>query len=87
MEEAKPRFIRAGRYQLNYRPLVAGARVELHDWVADPTAQHDLTDARPTVVARLQSRLFAWALEDSALTAKNGHLVARDEKAAECAPQ
>jgi arylsulfatase A-like enzyme len=87
MEEAKPRFIRAGRYQLNYRPLVAGARVELHDWVADPTAQHDLADAQPTVVARLQSRLFAWALEDSALTVTAGHLVARDEKAARCAPQ
>jgi arylsulfatase A-like enzyme len=86
MEEAKPRFVRAGRYQLNYRPLVAGAKVELYDWVADPTGLRNLAEAQRDVREQLQSRLFAWALEDAALTARNGHLEARDEKAAECAP-
>jgi arylsulfatase A-like enzyme len=87
MEEAKPRFVRAGRYQLNYRPLLSGARVELYDWVADPDSVRNLREAHPDVVERLQSRLRAWALEDAALTVREGHLVARDEKAVECAPQ
>jgi arylsulfatase A-like enzyme len=88
MEEAKPRFVRAGPYQLNYRPLVAGARVELYDVHADPAGQRNLADARPDVVERLRSRLFSWSLEDSALTVRAGHLVARDENiAVECAPE
>ncbi len=87
MEEAKPRFVRAGRYQLNYRPLVAGARVELYDRVLDPVGRRNLAEAHPDVVARLRDRLFAWALEDPALTVRRGHLVARDEQAAAgCAP-
>jgi arylsulfatase A-like enzyme len=87
MEEAKPRFVRAGRYQLNYRPLVSGASVELYDWVANPIGLRNLAEAHRDVLERLQSKLFAWALEDSELTARKGHLVAWDEKAAECAPQ
>jgi hypothetical protein len=88
MEEAKPRFVRAGRYQLTYRPLVTGASVELYDWVADPTGQRNLAGAHPDVVARLQARLFVWALEDPALKTRDGQLVARDgQTAAACAPE
>jgi len=87
MEEAKPRFVRTGRYQLNYRPLVTGARVELHEWVVDPAGEQNLAGARPDLAARLQSRLFAWALDDPELTVRGGHLEAHDERTASaCAP-
>jgi hypothetical protein len=88
MEEAKPRFVRAEPYQLNYRPLVAGAKVELYDVHADPAGQRNLADARPDVVERLRTRLISWSLEDSALAVRAGHLVARDENiAVACAPE
>jgi arylsulfatase A-like enzyme len=85
IEEARPRFIRTGRYQLNYRPLVTGVKIELYDWTVDPTGERDLALVVPDVARDLTSRLFAWALEDPELIARNGRLHARDPAAATCA--
>lgn len=84
IEEARPRFIRTGRHQLNYRPLVTGAKIELYDWTVDPMGDRDLAAAAPDVARRLTSRLFAWALEDPELTTRNGRLEARDPAAVTC---
>jgi arylsulfatase A-like enzyme len=85
IEEARPRFIRTGRYQLNYRPLVAGVKIELYDWTVDPAGERDLALVLPDVARHLTSRLFAWALEDPELIARDGRLHARDPAAATCA--
>jgi hypothetical protein len=84
IEEARTRFLRTARFQLNYRPLVTGARVELYNWLDDPAGERDLAAEHPDVVRRLTSRLFAWALDDPALIARNGRLEARDPAAAAC---
>ncbi len=85
IEEARPRFVRTAQYQLNYRPLVTGAKIELYDWTVDPAGEHDLAAVAPEIARRLTSRLFAWALEDPELVARNGRLEARDPAAATCA--
>jgi arylsulfatase A-like enzyme len=87
IEEAKPRFLRTGRYQLNYRPLVAGASLELYEWTVDPAGERNLAGTRPDLAAWLRSRLFAWALNDPGLTVRGWRLEARDERAAGCAPR
>jgi hypothetical protein len=84
IEEARPRFIRTGRYQLNYRPLVTGVKIELHDWMVDPAGEHDLAPTVPRVARELTSRLFSWAVEDPELIARDGRLHARDPSAATC---
>ena len=87
IEEAKPRFLRTGRYQLNYRPLVAGASLELYEWTVDPAGDRNLAGTRPDLAVWLRSRLFAWALNDPGLTVRGWRLEARDERAARCAPR
>jgi arylsulfatase A-like enzyme len=84
IEEARPRFIRTGRYQLNYRPLMTGTKIELYDWTVDPANERDLARVVPDIAARLASRLFAWSLADRELIARNGRLEARDPAAVTC---
>jgi arylsulfatase A-like enzyme len=87
MDLARHRFVRAGRYQLNYRPMVDGARVELYDWTADPGLRENLATRRPALAAGLKVRLLDWALGDSALTVRGGWLATRDPGAlARCLP-
>lgn len=85
---ARHRFIRTARYQLNYRPTIDGARVELYDWTVDPDLERNLADTRPAVAAELRARLFRWALGDSDLTVRDGRLATRDpDDLTRCAPR
>jgi hypothetical protein len=82
---AKHRFLRTERYQLNHRPTRSGAILELYDWTVGPSAGRNLVADRPEVAAQLKGRLFHWALGDPNLTVRDGQLVSRDPRAAECA--
>jgi len=85
---ARHRFLRTARYQLNYRPTVDGARLELYDLAADPDLDRNLVDARPDVAGALRARLLQWALGDPDLTLRDGRLATRDPAAlARCAPR
>ena len=85
---ARHRYIRTARHQLNYRPTIDGARLELYDFVEDPDLERNLVDARPDVAAALRARLFRWALGDPELTVRDGRLATRDPAAlARCAPR
>jgi arylsulfatase A-like enzyme len=85
---ARHRFLRTARYQLNYRPTVDGARLELYDLAADPDLDRNLVDARPDVAHALRARLLQWALGDPDLTLRDGRLATRDPAAlARCAPR
>jgi arylsulfatase A-like enzyme len=83
---AKHRFVRTERYQLNHRPTESGSVIELYDWTVDPHGQRDLATARADVAGELRARLFGWALGDPDLALGGGQLVARDPRAAGCAP-
>ena len=87
IDHAKHRFLRRSGFQLNYRPLQAGARTELYDLTQDPDLQHDLAGERPEVVADLKPRLLAWALQHTELAVRDGELSTRDPRDRErCAP-
>lgn len=83
---AKHRFVRTERYQLNYRPTVSGAIVELYDWTVDPEAQRNLVAARADVAADLRARLFRWALGEPGLIVRDGRLATRDARAGTACP-
>jgi hypothetical protein len=85
---ARHRFIRTARYQLNYRPTIDGARLELYDWTEDPDFERNLVDARPDIASELRARLLGWALGDPDLALRDGRLATRDPDAlAHCAPR
>jgi arylsulfatase A-like enzyme len=85
---AKHRFLRTAGFQLNYRPLVVGARTELYHLAADPEMRHDVAAVRPDVTADLKARLFAWALDNPLLVVRDGELSTRDPEArTRCAPR
>lgn len=63
---------------------MTGVKIELYDWTVDPAGERDLAAEHPDIVRRLTARLFAWALEDPELIARNGRLEARDSRASAC---
>lgn len=77
---ARRRAVRDAQHELVYAPTREGARYELFDVGARPSARRDLGAELPGEEARLRTELEAWMLGDPATAlGPRGLVVARDE--------
>jgi hypothetical protein len=83
---AKHRMVRDDRFKLVYVPARTGVRWMLFDTRVDPGEEHDVAEAHPDVVARLQGELWSWMRKDTDMTERGGYLVPRRTGAGAGAP-